>query len=318
MASTKILTVFGATGNQGGSVIAQVLSNSKLSSEFKVRGVTRDPSKPSAKKLADQGVEVVAADMNDRDALQSAISGSYAVFAVTNYWESQSKELEVRQGKNIADVSKAAGVKHLIWSSLPPVTKLTEGKLTHVLHFDSKAEVEEHIESIKGETGMIGSYWLPGFFMSNLKGMILPDPSTGVPTLKMPWDGAETQIGALDVVADTGKFVAGLLLADPKSVDGMRVNGVSEWLTPNELVSTLTHTSGTKVDFKEVSADEYESYLPPAIAKEMTENMVLVREWSYFGKGAEKRQAESNRILGDMKLTTWQEFVKQNGPWEWK
>ena len=318
MAPSKVLTVFGATGNHGGSVIATVLSNSKLSSEFKIRGITRDPSKANAKKLAQQGVEMVSADMNDLDTLKSAISGSYAVFAVTNYWETMSKATEVQQGKNIADLSKAGGVKHLIWSSLPHVAKMTNGELPHVDHFDGKADVEEYIESIKGGSDMLASYWMPGFFMSNLKGMIQPDGSTGVPTMAMPWDLEKTQVALLDAATDTGKFVAGLLLADPKSVDGFRVHGVSEWNTPKEIVETLSKTSGTKVEFKEVSGEDYESYLPKPIAEEMKENMLLVRDWSYFGKGTEKKQAESNKILGDMKLTTWEEFVKQNGPWEWK
>jgi uncharacterized protein YbjT (DUF2867 family) len=319
MAPPKVITVFGATGNQGGSVIANVLSNPKLSSEYKLRGITRDPSKPNAQKLSSQGVEMVSADMNDLDALKSAISGSYAVFAVTNYWETMSKANEVQQGKNVVDISKAAGVKHLIWASLPHVTKLTGGELKHVAHFDSKAEIEEYIEGIKGGSGMVASYWMPGFFMSNLKEMIKPNPKTGTPTLKMPWDAEKTQVALLDVVGDTGKFVAGLLLADdPKSVDGFHVNGVSQWATPQAIVSMISEGGGTKVEFLEVSAEEYEGYLPEPIAKEMTENMLLVRTWSYFGKGAEKEQAQSNKILGDTKLTTWEEFVKQNGPWEWK
>lgn len=56
---SKILTVFGANGHQGGSVIEAVLADSVLSKEFKIRGVTRDASKPVAQKLAAQGVEVV-------------------------------------------------------------------------------------------------------------------------------------------------------------------------------------------------------------------------------------------------------------------
>ncbi|KAF7504824.1 hypothetical protein GJ744_001690 [Endocarpon pusillum] len=318
MAPSKLLTVFGATGNQGGSVIANVLSNPQLSSEYKLRGITRDPSKPNAKKLTEKGVEMVSADMNDTDALRKAISGSSAVFCVTNYWETMSKETEVKQGQNVADVSKEAGVKHLIWSSLPHATKLTNGELSHIEHFDGKAEIEEYIESIKGGSDMVASYWRPGFFMSNIKGMIQPDQSTGVATWKMPFNAEKTQVGLLDVVADTGKFVAGLLLADAKSVDGFQVNGVSEWMTPKQIVDTISETAGTKVEFQEVSGDEYESYLPPAIAKELKENMLLVRDYSYFGKGTEKTQAESNKILGDTKLTTWQEFVKHNGPWEWK
>ena len=81
---SKIITVFGATGNQGGSVIASIQKDSRLSSEYKIRGVTRDPSKPKGKALADKGVELVKADLSDKESVKKAIEGSYAVFAVTN------------------------------------------------------------------------------------------------------------------------------------------------------------------------------------------------------------------------------------------
>jgi len=57
---SKLLTVFGATGVQGGSVIRAVVADSALSQSFKIRGVTRDASKSSAQDLTSQGVEVVA------------------------------------------------------------------------------------------------------------------------------------------------------------------------------------------------------------------------------------------------------------------
>jgi uncharacterized protein YbjT (DUF2867 family) len=56
---SKLLTVFGATGNQGGSVVNAVLAHPVLSKQFKLRGITRDPSKPSGQALAAKGVEVV-------------------------------------------------------------------------------------------------------------------------------------------------------------------------------------------------------------------------------------------------------------------
>lgn len=43
-----------------------------------------DTSRPAAKKLEEQGVETVAADMDDADSLRKALQGSFAVFAVTN------------------------------------------------------------------------------------------------------------------------------------------------------------------------------------------------------------------------------------------
>lgn len=57
---SKILTVFGATGNQGGSVIRTILADPILSKEWKIRGITRDPSKQAAKDLVAKGVEVVS------------------------------------------------------------------------------------------------------------------------------------------------------------------------------------------------------------------------------------------------------------------
>jgi uncharacterized protein YbjT (DUF2867 family) len=56
---SKIFTVFGATGNQGGSVIKAILADPVLSKQFKLRGVTRDVSKPTAQALAAKGVEIV-------------------------------------------------------------------------------------------------------------------------------------------------------------------------------------------------------------------------------------------------------------------
>lgn len=57
---SKLLVVFGATGNQGGSVVNAVLQDPVLGKEFKIRGVTRDVSKPAAKELEAKGVEVKA------------------------------------------------------------------------------------------------------------------------------------------------------------------------------------------------------------------------------------------------------------------
>lgn len=60
---SKLLVVFGATGNQGGSVIGSILADPRTSKEFKIRGVTRDPSKPNAQALAAKGVEMISVSL---------------------------------------------------------------------------------------------------------------------------------------------------------------------------------------------------------------------------------------------------------------
>ena len=87
MSSKKLLTIFGATGNQGGSVISAILNHPNISSKYRLRAITRDTSKPAARSLASKGVELAKADLNDPASISEAIKGSYGVFAVTNYWE---------------------------------------------------------------------------------------------------------------------------------------------------------------------------------------------------------------------------------------
>ena len=311
---SKLLTVFGATGVQGGSVVKAVLAHPVLTKEYRVRAVTRDPSKPSAQMLVSLGVEAVKGDLDDSDSIKKAVSGSHAVFAVTDFWEKATKENEVKQGKVLADACKAEHVQHLVWSGLANVTKLTRGALSHVDHFDSKAEVAEYIETIKAD--MNATYFMPGFYMSNFKNFV--QVQDGTPTLAMPWDGDHTQVPLFDAAVDTGKFVAGILLADPAKINGVWVQAVSEWCTPNQIVASLSKAGGREVKLITIPADVFKGFMPPAVATILTENMLLVRDYSYYGIGTEKEQPKHNEILGDMKPNTFDEFVANNGPWKWE
>lgn len=72
---SKLLTVFGATGNQGGSVIKAVLEHPQLSKTYRIRAITRDIFKPAAVILKEQGVEVVAVRAYQKPNPMSADSG---------------------------------------------------------------------------------------------------------------------------------------------------------------------------------------------------------------------------------------------------
>ena len=70
----------------------------------------------------------------------------------------------------MADAAVAEGVDLLIWSTLPNVTKMTEGKLTGVKHFDSKATVETYIRGLPIKS----VFYMPAFYMQNMKNMFKP------------------------------------------------------------------------------------------------------------------------------------------------
>ena len=316
--SKRLVTVFGATGNQGGAVIKQFLGHPTLSQKFTLRGITRNTSSPKAQALASQGVDLVVADLNNPESLTEALQGSYAVFAMTNYWETGVKATEVKQGKAIADACVATGVKHAVWSSLPNVTELTKGHLKKVEHFDGKHEISEYFEQVKGKSSMITTYFMPGFYMSNFQSMVKSNPQVndGVPTLNMPWDAEKTQVPLLDAAQDTGVFVAGIIgYPEPAELDGRHIQAVSEWITPAKIASDLTSVAGQEVKFNSITPEFMLKVLPN---EELVENMVLVGEYSYYGKGAEQQQAESNKVLAplDLKTESFKEWAQKVSPWK--
>jgi uncharacterized protein YbjT (DUF2867 family) len=65
--SMHLITVFGATGAQGG-VVRALLAGGK----FKVRGITCFVESKKAKELASQGVEMVQASLDEPESLQKA------------------------------------------------------------------------------------------------------------------------------------------------------------------------------------------------------------------------------------------------------
>jgi uncharacterized protein YbjT (DUF2867 family) len=137
--NSKMIAVTGATGQQGGAVARKLLADG-----WKVRALTRDPGKPAAQQLQALGAEVVAGDLENRSDLDAAFSGAYGVFSVQNFWlPNVGFEGEIRQGKSVADSAKAAGVQHVVYSSVGAAHRGLGQK-----HFESKWIIEQHIHSL--------------------------------------------------------------------------------------------------------------------------------------------------------------------------
>src|SRR5712671_7170711 len=130
--SGKIALVAGATGKQGGAVVEALLTRG-----HQVRALTRNPASPAAIRLREQGVEIAVGDFTDHDSLVRAIRGADAVYAMSTPYE-QGPENETAQGITMTDAAKAAGVAHLISSSVA-----SANRATGIPHFDSKYAVEK-------------------------------------------------------------------------------------------------------------------------------------------------------------------------------
>src|SRR5882672_8272754 len=110
----KLIAVIGATGQQGCGVVRAL----QASGQFKVRALSRNPGKH--RELAD---EVALADLNRPDTLKAAFEGAHGAFLVTNPYEKGADEL--RQATAAVRAAKDAGVKHMVWSTLPNVAAIS-------------------------------------------------------------------------------------------------------------------------------------------------------------------------------------------------
>lgn len=300
---SKILAVFGATGKQGGSVVRSILADPVLSKEWKIRGITRDATKPAAKALEARGVEVVTADMSSQASAAPGVKGAHTVFLVTNFWETASADKERSEGIAVTDASKAAGVKHIIFSSLINVTEATSGRLTNMKHFDTKNEIEKYIL----KSGIPSTFVLPGMFMSSLVDFLNKNPDDGSYGLALPVSGDRAKLPVFDAEKDTGTFVKPAL-RDP-SPSGKHIIAAAEYLSPNELISQFTEATGKKASFSQVPVDVFKGFLPEVVAGELTENMLLLEDVGYYA-GADLKP--SLDLLGDEKPATWREFAAAN------
>lgn len=94
---------------------------------------------------------------------------------------------------------------------------------------------------------------------------------------------------------DTGKFVAGILL-QPSGRLGQRVFGATDWYTVEQIVSTIEKVSGKKVKYQELSDEVFKSFLPAEIAEEMTQTLMFMKDYAYYGPGAEEALVESLKV----------------------
>jgi uncharacterized protein YbjT (DUF2867 family) len=133
----RTIVVTGATGLQGGAVTRRLLTNG-----WRVRALTRNTKSEKARALSDLGAEVVQGNMAESESLAPVFEDAYGVFSVQNPVIS-GVEGEIKQGKNVAEAAKKAGVQYLIYGSAG-----TGVKGTGVPSWESKLVIEDHMKSL--------------------------------------------------------------------------------------------------------------------------------------------------------------------------
>ncbi|RDW84059.1 uncharacterized protein DSM5745_04385 [Aspergillus mulundensis] len=270
---SKIITIIGATGIQGGSVVNALLSNPD--SNYTLRAITRNPSSPAAVALREKGIEVVRADVHDLPSLISAFAGSHAIFAVTTPFESLPKlgiekamAAETEAGINLAKAAAATStLEHYIWSTLPD-SKRISGRSVSVPYYASKRAVDEFIKTnLKGLWAKTTFLWI-GCYASNM-GVPLyhPSPVYGMdggrtyvtfinvdPSTKMPLAGDET--------VNVGLFAKAILEKPQLTLPGKIVSCVVEERAFGDVVETFGRVKGVQARALRIAREDYRALWP--------------------------------------------------------
>lgn len=167
-----MIAVVGATGAQGGGLVRAILADP--AGEFTVRALTRDASSDKALALKALGAEVVQVDMLDVNSVAAAFfENCHGAFCVTFFWDSMSPAVELEQARVQADAAARAGVKHVLWSTLPdtrdhfPLGDDTMPTLEggyKVPHFDAKNEANAFFTG----NGLPVTFFQTVFYYDNL------------------------------------------------------------------------------------------------------------------------------------------------------
>jgi uncharacterized protein YbjT (DUF2867 family) len=309
MNTKKTIVVVGATGAQGGGLVRAILNDPDH--EFTVRAVTRDVSTDKAKELARLGAEVVTANVDDIESLKKAFQGAYGAFCVTFFWDHFSPEKENNQAKAMAEASKHAGIKHVIWSTLDDTRKLiplSDDRMPTLMgkykvpHFDAKGESNHFFSDLGLPVTMLNTvfYW-DNFIYFGLGPKKGPD---GKLAITMPM--GEKKLPGI-AAADIGKCALGIFKAGQKYI-GKTLGIAGEHLTGKQMADGFARVLGKEVVFNDIAPEVYRSFGFPG-AQDMGNMFQFKRDFEK--EYCKSRDVELSKTLNPS-LLTFDQWLNQN------
>jgi uncharacterized protein YbjT (DUF2867 family) len=261
MSTKKIITIFGATGAQGGGLARSILAD--RDGPFAVRAVTRDVNSDAARALATAGAEIVAADLDDAAAVERAFAGAYGAYCVTFFWAHFSPERELAEARLMAQAARTAGLQHVIWSTLEDTRRwmpLDDPRMPTLMgrykvpHFDAKGEADQFFR----DSGVPTTFLLTSFYWDNLiffgSG---PKPAAdGKLDFILPMGQAKLPGIAAE---DIGRCAHGVFRRGAELI-GKTIGIAGEHLTGAEMAAALTRALGREVRHLDVPPDVYRSF----------------------------------------------------------
>jgi len=308
MSERNVIAVIGATGAQGGGLARAILNDPD--GGFAVRAITRRPNSDEAKALADRGAEIFVADLDDQASLERAFDGAYGAYCMTNYWGYFSPEKELEQARNAAKAAAAAGLKHVIWSSLDDTRDLIPldddrmptlmGKYK-VPHFDAKGEADKFFTELVPTTVLNTVFYWENFIFFGSGPMKGPD---GKYAFVFPLGDAKMPSIASE---DIGKCAYGVFSRGDEFI-GKEIGIAGAHVSGAEMAAALSKERGIEVGYNAVDPDVYRSFDFPG-ADDVGNMFQFKRDFEDYYRSS--RSVELARSLNP-ELQSFEEWMKEN------
>ena len=114
-------------------------------------------------------------------------------------------------------------------------------------------------------------------------------------------------------ITDTGKFLAPVRLSPPAKYHHRSLTCATAFYTTQDVIDVWSRNTGRTVNFEQLQGFEWEGMTEEA-KEQLSDAGKLVNKWEMFGPTGEQ---DLSWVLGEMeeKPTSWEEFVKREGPW---
>lgn len=309
MSIKKTIAVVGATGAQGGGLARAIFLGRE--SSFHVRALTRNARSDKAAELARLGADVVEASLDDIESLKRAFRGTYGAYCVTNFWEHFSPERERDQAANMAKAASAAGVEHVIWSTLEDTRQwvpLSDERMPTLMgrykvpHFDVKGEANQ----IFSDLGVPTTFLLTSFYWDNLIhfGMGPKRGADGVLTFILPM--ADRKLPGI-AAEDIGKCAHGIFKRGREFI-GKTIGIAGGHLSGAEMAAGLSSAMGEEVRYHDVPPDVYRSFDFPG-AEDLANMFQFKRDFNEDYCAV--RDVDRSRVLNP-ELQTFDQWLVRN------
>ena len=267
--------VTGATGHLGRLVVAELLARGVPATD--VVALARTPEK-----AADLGVPVRRADYSDPTTLPAALAGVDVLLLVSGNELGQ----RVAQHAAVIEAAQAAGVRRVAYTSIAAADRSA-----NPLAPEHKA-TEEALQASGLPFTLLRANWYLENYTAQLPQYLAQGEVLGL-------DGT-ARIGAA-TRADMAGAIATALIDDAAAGGTYELSGPP--VTLSELAATITDVTGTKVAYRDVTADELGAVLRGAGLDDATAGFVVGLEESVARGDLDVRGDDLERLL-DRPATT--------------